>query len=57
MAYSKLLKNFPNPGILVWIGLRSARNGPVVSVEKVEALATDDQRAHFFNARTEAAVR
>ena len=37
MAYSKLLKNFPNPGILVWIGLRSARNGPVVSVEQVSA--------------------
>lgn len=33
-----LLGNLPHPGTLRWIGLRSARRGPVESVNEVEAL-------------------
>ncbi len=35
----KLLSTIPDPGRLEWIGLRSARRGPVLSVTETAALA------------------
>jgi MOSC domain-containing protein YiiM len=39
MDLRSLTSQLPQPGQLTWIGLRTARRGPIAAVEEVEALA------------------
>lgn len=60
MALTELLATIPQPGRLTWIGLRTARRGPIDVVDQVEAVAgvglLGDRRAAKPNAASKRQV-